>query len=96
MLGIDRGHIRFCQGQSLHDGGVAVACRLQQRCHGVGVMRIAVGAGIEQQRNHFRVAGGAGLHQRGALVLAARVHPRLVPKQQLRTARIVIAGNRRE
>ena len=49
--------------------------RFEQRREAVGVLRVAVGAGVEQHADDVDVAGRAGLHQRRALV-RRRAHPR--------------------
>ncbi len=93
LLRVHRARIRLRRRQSRDDGGMAVPRRFQQRRHAVGVLRVAVGAGVEQHADDVDVAAGAGLQQRRAMLGAARIHARLVPQQQLHATRVVVAGD---
>ncbi len=95
LVFVDGLDVRLGQRESRDHRGVCIARRFEQRRHALRIVGVAIGAGVEQRADHFRITGSAGLHQRGALLQSARIDARLVPQQQLRAARIVVTRYRR-
>jgi len=95
-LVVDRVRIGSRLRQSRQHRFAACDGRMHQRIHAERVARIDIGARIQQHTDDVRIAGFAGLHQRSALIGAARVHFCLVLEQQLHARDFVLAAGRSE